>query len=144
MKHIFYFVAIAFIIHQMIWILKPKFKVEKIKSFETESKKNKDKKWEEYSSDYKQMVIDKGSSSLLFTFWMFAGLLTFNWPVFLSILVFNFAIVAPISKLTKYSLMHTVLHWINSIIGFAFGVFVIVNSYHLKIDIYEWMFQWLN
>lgn len=39
---------------------------------------------------------------------------------------------------------YTALHWLNSVIGFAFGIFIIVNSYHLKINAYEWFMQWLN
>lgn len=144
MKHIFYLVGIAFIIYEMLWILNPKAQVDKSKEFEAESKKNKGKKWDEYTDKYKELLKGEVLVSLLFTLWMVAGLLTFNWMLFLAKLVFNFVIVAPISKLTKYSIGYTVLHWLNSIVGFAFGVFVVVNSYHLKINVYEWFMQWLN
>lgn len=144
MKHIFYLVAIAFIIYEMLWILNPKEQVDKSKKFSEESKKNKGKKWDEMTEEYKDLLKGKGLVSLLFTMWMVAGLLTFNWLPFLAKLVFNFVIIAPISKLTKYSIGYTVLHWLNSVVGFAFGVFVVVNSYHLKINIYEWFMQWFN
>jgi len=144
MKHIFYLVAIAFIIYEIIWITNPKVQIDKSKRFIEESKKNKGKKWDDYTDEYKDLFKSKGLVSLIFTLWMVAGLLTFNWLPFLAILVFNLIIIAPISKLTKYSTGHTVLHWLNSIVGFVFGIFVVVNSYHLKINVYEWFIQWVN
>ena len=144
MKHIFYLVAILYIIYEVIWILNPQAQVDKSKELNEESKNNKGKKWDDMSDNYKDILKTKGLASLIFTVWVFAGLLTFNWAVFLAKIAFNFIIIAPISKLTKYSVVYTVLHWLNSVIGFIFGVFIIVNSYHLKINVYELVIQWLN
>jgi hypothetical protein len=138
MKHIFYFIGIAFVIYEMIWLLNPKDQVEKAKEMKEEGKKNKGKKWDDYTDKYKSLLKTKGLASLTFTLWMFCGLLTFNWLAFLLKIAFNFIVIAPISKLTQYSWAYTGLHWFNSLLGFAFGLFVIVNSYHLKIDIYAW------
>lgn len=77
MKHIFYLVTIAFIIYEMIWILNPKAQVEKPKEFIDESKKNKGKKWDEMSEEYKDLFKSKGLLSIFFMVWMVAGLLTF-------------------------------------------------------------------
>ena len=95
-------------------------------------------KWDDYTEEYKSLLKTKGLASLTFTLWMFGGLLTFNWLAFLIKIAFSFIIIAPISKLTQYSWAYTGLHWFNSLLGFAFGLFVIVNSYHLKIDLYAW------
>jgi len=139
MKHIFYFIGIAFIIHEIMWVLNPKEQTEKNKRFNEESKKNKGKKWDDFSSDYKEALKTKGVIAMISILWLFGGLLTFNWVAFVVIIAFNFIIIAPITKLLKYSWAYTVLHWLNSVIGFSFGVFVIINSYHLKIDLYEWI-----
>lgn len=130
--------GIAFVIYELIWLLNPQAQVEKLKEFSKETKKNNGKKWDDYTEDYKSLLFTKGIPALTLTFWMVCGLLTFNWLPFLLKLIWNFTIIAPISTLTEYSLFYTVLHWFNSLVGFAFGVFVIVNSYHLKIDVYEW------
>lgn len=143
MKHIFYLVGFCFVIYEMMWILNPKEQAEKSKKFNELMKEHKGKELDEYSKEYQDILWTKGLVSLIFTFWMFGGLLTFNWLAFLALLVFNFVIIAPISKLFKYSLAYTALHWVNSIIGFAFGLYVIVNSYHLKIDLYQLVKEWL-
>ena len=143
MKHIFYFIGICFIIHEVLWLLNPIEYTEKSKKLKDLMKQNKGKKWDEYPQDYKDILINRGLPSLLFTLWMFAGLLTFNWVAFVAIIAFNFIAIAPISKLFKFSLAYTVLHWLNSVIGLAFGVFVIINSYHLKLNLYEIVKAWL-
>ena len=143
MKHIFYFIGICFIIHEVLWLLNPIEYTEKSKKLKDLMKQNKWKKWDEYPQDYKDILINRGLPSLLFTLWMFAGLLTFNWVAFVAIIAFNFIAIAPISKLFKFSLAYTVLHWLNSVIGLAFGVFVIINSYHLKLNLYEIVKAWL-
>lgn len=144
MKHIYYLIAVAFIIHELSWIFNPQQKVTDSKKLREESKKNKGRSWDEMTDDFKQLLKSRGLISLFFTIWMFAGLFTFNWFLFLSLLVFNFGIIAPIGKLFRYSTAYTVLHWINSVIGLAFGLFVIVNSYHLKIDVYQLFLSWIN
>ena len=142
MKHIFYLIGICFVIYEMMWILTPREEAEKSKKLHDLQKQHKGKKLDEYSKEYTDILWSRGLVSLIFSFWMFAGLLTFNWVAFLALLIFNFVIIAPISKLFRYSFAYTALHWVNSIIGFAFGLFVIVNSYHLKIDLYQLVKAW--
>ncbi len=137
MKHIFYFIGIAFIIYEMMWIFNPQAQVEKVKEMKEEGKMNKGLNWDDYSEHYKSLLKTQGLASLIFSLWFFCGLLTFNWLAFLFKIIFNFIIIAPISRLLQYNSAYTALHWVNSLIGFAFGVFVILNSYHLKIDLYS-------
>lgn len=144
MKHVFYLIAVIFIIRELMDILSPKLNAEQSKKFAEQVKLNKGKLYNEMTEEYKGFVLLRFIPSLFILFWMICGLLTFNWFAFLSVLVFNFVIIAPISNLSKYSTFHTVLHWFNSLIGFTFGVFVIINSYHLKIDTYELFIQWVN
>ena len=127
----------------MLWLVSPVEYTEKSKKLKDLTKQNKGKKWNTYPDDYKDILISRGAPALLFTLWMFAGLLTFNWLAFIGIIAFNFIIIAPISKLFGFSHAYTVLHWLNSVIGFVFGVFVIVNSYHLKINLYDIIKVWL-
>jgi len=71
---------------------------------------------------------------MLLLLWSFVGLFTGQWVLFVLLLLFNFLIITPISRLTRFSFAYLVLHWINAVIGFAFGMFIIINHYHLHID----------
>lgn len=143
MKHIFYFIGILFVIYELLWIINPKSRVEKSKIFTDLSKQFKGKKWGDFSEEYKDVLISKGIPGLILTIWMVAGLLTFNWFAFAVLIVFNTVFIMPLGELFKFSFAYTALHWLNSIIGFAFGLFVIINSYHLKINLYEIVKAWL-
>jgi hypothetical protein len=52
--------------------------------------------------------------------------------------------MAPLSKMLRYSFAYTALHWFNSIIGFVFAIFVTINHFHLKIDIYKLFISTFN
>lgn len=134
MTDIFYVSTIIFLIVELRWIIAPIEITNNAKTFMELSKEFKGKEWNEYSYEYKKHV--KSKVWLVWAlFWMLIGLFTVQWVGFLFIMVFNFIIVAPLSKLTKYSIAYTIIHWFNSLIGFCFGVFVIVNHYHLHIDL---------
>lgn len=68
--------------------------------------------------------------------WMLLGIFTVQWPLFLAFFALQFIVVAPLSRLTRFGMAYTIIHWINSVIGFCFGVFVIVNHYYLHIKLY--------
>ena len=137
MKHIFYFITILFVIYELIWIFNPKEQADKSKNYTKLNKENKGKDWDDMGEDYKSLLITKGLWSVIMILWMLSGLLTFNWIAFLAFNLFQFGIIAPISKMTSFGSAYTALHWFNSIIGLFFGMFIIINSYHLKIDLLE-------
>ena len=125
-----------FLLIELHWLVSPIEKTNKARKFMALSKLNKDKKWDEFSEEYKSQL--KSKIWLLYVlFWMLIGLFTFQWQAFLLMIVFNFMIINLISKLVKNTFLYTILHWINSLIGFAFGVFVIINHYHLKLNLTE-------
>ena len=134
MTHLFYFVAIFFIWREMLWVYSPIQMTADVKKFDELSKLNKGKKWDLMTPEYKSEIKSK-ILLLPIVIWMFIGLFTFQWQIFLLMLILNLVIIAPLSKLTKFSFAYTALHWANSVIGFAFGVFVIINKYHLHIDL---------
>jgi len=145
MKHIFYFIGILFVIYELMWIVSPKEKITSMLKRKKLAKEHKDKKWDEFSKEYKDLIIPKFVVSITFLLWMIAGLLTFNWVAFLIMIIFNITIIKLISKAIKEtSFFYIVLHWFNSVLGFAFGIFVIINSYHLKIDLYGLVGQWIS
>ena len=136
MTTIYYLSTIIFLLIELHWLVSPIEKTNKTRKFMALSKLNKGKKWDEFSEEYKSQL--KSKIWLLYVlFWMLIGLFTFQWQAFLAMIVFNFMIINPISKLVKNTFLYTILHWINSLIGFAFGVFVFVNHYHLKLNLTE-------
>jgi hypothetical protein len=136
MTTIYYFSTIIFLIIELSWLVSPIEKTKNIRRFWVLSKINKGKKWDEYSEEYKTELKSK-MWMLYVLLWMLLGLFTFQWQAFLIMIVFNFLIINPISKIFKETFIYTILHWINSLIGFAFGVFVIINHYHLKLNLTE-------
>jgi hypothetical protein len=138
MTTIYYLSSIIIIISQMDWLLSPIKMTADAKKFREMSKLNENKKWDDYPDEYKSEV--KSRIRYLFTpLWLFIGLFTFQWIAFLFILVFNFLVVLPLSKLTRFSTIYIMLHWFNSLIGLLFCLFVIVNHFHLKIDLTQWV-----
>ncbi len=143
MTHLFYFMAIFFIWREMRWIYSPKEMVADVKNFDTLGKLNKGQKWDKMSTEYKSEIKSKIWLLPLFI-WLFAGLFTFQWDAFLIMIILNIVVVAPLSKLTKYNFAYLAIHWVNSIIGFAFGIFVIINKYHLRISLFNTIKEWLQ
>lgn len=136
MTHLFYFTTIFFLFKEIQWLYSPRERVDEVKKFSELSKLNKGKKWDDYSEEYKSALKSK-VFVIFIPLWMFVGLFTFQWVAFLIMLLFNFVIIAPFSQLTKYSFAYLILHWINSVIGFAFGIFVILNHYHLHLNVWH-------
>lgn len=140
MTTIYYLTAILFIWVELQWIVSPIEKANESRIFFVLSKLNKGKKWDECSDEYKSKL--KSKIWLLWIYvWMFLGLLTFQWVVFLAMIVFQIFIISPISKLTIFTFAYTIIHWVNSIIGFGFSVFVLINHYHLKLDLTQYIMQ---
>ena len=144
MKHIFYFIAILFMIKEMHWILNPVKEAKKSRRLKKLTKKFNGKKWDDYSQEYKDLLIWKGLPGLLLLFWAFSGILSFNWVAFLIFLIIQFTFIYPINRMVKNNLLYISIHWLNSVFGFVFSVFVIINSYHLKIDLYQLVTNYLK
>lgn len=143
LTHLFYLTGIFFIWREIKWIVSPAEQVEYKREFDKHSKLNKGKKWDNYSKEYKDIL--KSSWSIIITvFWLFIGIFTVQWFIFLVVLLFNIIIIAPLSKIFRYSFAYLALHWLNSLLGFAFGLFVIINHYHLHIDVLKYAKQFIN
>lgn len=143
MSTIFYLMSIVLIFIEINWILSPIEKTDQSKRFLELSKQHKGIKFDLYSDEYKSLFYNKAWGFFVY-FWVIGGLLTSQWILFLSFLLLNILIVGPISKLVRFSFAYTLLRWINSLIGFAFGLFVVINHFHLKIDTYKLFIQLFN
>lgn len=134
MTHLFYLFTAIFLFKEAIWITSPYERLKEARTFHRLSELNKGKRWDEYTLDYKSLIKSKWPIAVSILVWLFVGLLTVQWPVFLAVIVFNFFIIAPISKLTQFGFFYMVTHWVSSVVGFAFGIFIVLNHYHLHID----------
>jgi hypothetical protein len=143
MTTIYYLSTIIFLLFEWKWLVSPVKMTDKQKKFFELSKEFNDKKWDEFSEEYKSELKLK-IWHLWVLLWMFIGLFTFQWIGFLAMLVFNIFIISPLSKLTRFTMTYTLIHWLNSVIGFGFGIFIIINHYHLKIDLTQWVLSFLK
>jgi len=117
MKHIFYFLAIF----PLIWELIVMFNIKKIWNF---LKFFKNEKANGFSSNQKSCLF----FMIGYIIWNFIGFFTFQWPLF--VFLFLLGIVP------KYRIW---VRWLDSLISFILVFFIILNAYHLKIDIFLWL-----
>ena len=137
MTTIYYLSSIIFILYELARVLSPIDKADENIKFQILSKKFKGMKWDEYSDEYKSELKTKIIFVGFIFIWFIVGLFTFQWVAFLLMLLFQIFIISPLSKATKNNFRYgyIMLHWINSVIGVCFAIFIIINHYHLKIDL---------
>jgi hypothetical protein len=94
------------------------------------------------SSDYrkkddKDMLITWSVSVILTSFWIFFGLLSKSWYIFLSIIIIN-TVINLINKLIgEFSVFSFALNFIKSLAILLVIIFLILNHFHLHIDIWK-------
>lgn len=141
MIYLFHLITILFAFYELTWILNPSEKYYSLKKLVELSKEQEGKKWADYSQEYKDNlfeIIFRLLSTFVLIFWLLIGLFTFNWVGFLVFIGFQLVIITPLNKLFKSNdSIKIKIHWINSVIGFLFAIFVIINQFHLKIDLLE-------
>ena len=143
METIFYLSTIVFLMMELGWLVAPVEKTKKANKYFELTKVFKGKEWKDFSEEYKSLT--KSFIWYLWGYlWLLIGLFTVQWTRFLIILLFNILIIGPLSKITRFTISYTILHWVNSLIGFLFGVFIIINHYHLRIDLTEWVMVFLK
>lgn len=122
----FYFLsALILIFNQLSWLIlfdeRYKTSIELLRLV-------KEKK--ELNDEMKGRLRNKNQFILFFMIWMFIGLLTFQWFFYLGFISF-LILIGIIDRGHKYRK----LHWFSTLIGFLFPIFMIINYYHLHIDL---------
>lgn len=120
MKHVFYLLAIFPIFYEMVNVSSPK----KLQDFHKRFKNLKSNEFDEWTEAQKTYSI----FSLFYVAWVIVGLLTFQWPVFLFILL--------LSIIPKYFIW---IRFVDSLITLSLLFFIIINAYHLHIDVWGWL-----
>lgn len=143
LTHLFYLIGVWFVLYELSCILSPNETTQSAKRFRELAIANKGRKWDAFSQEYKDEIKSKFFILIPFA-WQFIGLFSSQWVAFLFAIIINIAIVTPISSLSRYNLIYTSIHFIHSIFGFAFGIFVIINHYHMRIDLTQRLFDIIN
>lgn len=120
MKHVFYFLTIF----PILWEVMTLVNLNKTHQFVLSLKAMKGKKFDEFTSSQKLFPI----CMIGYIIWTFIGFFSFQWVVFL--LLFLFGLIPK-----KYAWYR----WIDSFISFIVLCFIVLNAYHFKIDVWEWL-----
>ncbi len=75
--------------------------------------------------------------------WVVIGILTYNWYLFLGLIVFSF-ILGMILKPFRYTFVFKILSLIFLIIRLILYTYLVINHFHLHIDTYEVILQHFN
>jgi len=138
MEHIFYVVGIAWIIYEYTFISNIKEKMQTTKRTLELQKELKGKSYSQWSEEYKDIAISVLFFQLPLYIWLFVGLFTFQWVIFLYFIAQLYLLTGlPRWLFGIESKIYMVCVWINSLIGLLMGLFVILNKYHFRIDVYE-------
>lgn len=120
MKHLFYFLTIF----PILWEVMNLVSINKTHQFALTFKTMKGKKFDEWTSSQKSFSI----CMIGYIIWNFIGFFSFQWIVFLGLFLFGL-----IPK--KYAWYR----WIDSLVSFIVLCFIVLNAYHFKIDVWEWL-----
>jgi hypothetical protein len=119
MKHLFYF----FTIFALFWEFSIIADVKKYSQFKTSFKKliKENIKIDDWTTLQKTFSF----LQLGYVLWTFVGIFTFQWPVFIL-----FILISMIPKPYKWMM------WLDAFISILILLFVLINAYHLKIDVF--------
>lgn len=124
MKHLFYLLTIVPIIWELLNIIDTK----KIHAFcGNMMLKIKSKETNTFTTHETLLSI----CMLGYLIWVLIGLMSFQWPIFLFLLLMSF-----ISKSNSI-----IYRWIDSFVTVLILIFIILNAYHFKINIWVWIFN---
>jgi len=119
MKHVFYFFSIIPLLWEMHVLQNPKIIHNKAKAMKLKTK------WEEHEDIEKGYILWK----FLHVLWLFSGLFTFQWILFIFLLALSFI-----------PNKHYIQRWVMSLISLLVVLFILFNAYHLHINPTAYLF----
>ena len=144
---LFYLLVAYFVYIEMMYILDVKERVSRLDFIDNFSKdvKNNNTTFENLSSNEKSEAFWTVLHGFTMIIVVIGGLVSVQWPLWASLLIFNMLLVAPITKLAKKkhgltyrsSTSYLSIVWVNSLFGFGVAAFALINHYHLLIDLGE-------
>lgn len=88
-------------------------------------------------SDDKEVLVAWSSCVVSTSFWTFFGLLTKSWYIFLALMIFNTLLNLLCRVFGEFSKTSYFLTFIKSIILLLITGFLIINHFHLHLDIWK-------
>lgn len=125
MKHLFYLIGVAPILWEAMGVFDPL----RFHKFSQSMKKLKGVKFDDYTKtqQYVSMLM------LFYMVWIVAGFLSTQWVSFILIFL--------ISLIPKPFVW---IRFLDHLITFLLLVFIIINAYHLKIDLWAFIVTWFH
>lgn len=117
MTYLFYFPAFIAILWELMYgVLSPKRTHSFVKSF-------KGKKFDDLTSSQKSVSV----CMIFYMIWVLVGLMSSQWVIFIALLLVSILIPKKI----------LIIRWIDSLISLALLIFLILNKFHLHIDLWK-------
>jgi hypothetical protein len=126
MRHLFYLLGIV----AVLWEFTVLTQTNRILKFKKQFKKDVKNSFDEWNSTQKTYSF----FALGYIIWTFAGLLSSQWLVFLFLILIS--VIIPKNKV--------LLLKFDSIISIICLLFIILNKYHLHINLYEYLMLLIN
>lgn len=144
MKHIFYLIGMIYAIINLFQAIDPKTHIERMSKTIENGKIHKGKEYNDYPKEYQTQLVHVFFVLVIGFVFMFGGLFTDQWPLFIILMIFDFGVSGLVTKLVKGSIIHPIWGAINGSVCFAIIIFIILNAYHLHIDILQLIVGWVR
>lgn len=125
LKFTFYFLGIFAILWELVVVFNPK----KVHTFVRKLKRKQETKGVITGSEGLFSIL-----TIIYFIWICVGLFSFQWPVFLTIMLISFI---P----QNFS---SVMRWIVAFLTFILLIFLTLNAYHFKINTYSLLLNFFN
>ena len=147
LESFYYFIVTAFLYIEFKYIVDTRGSIEKITRMQSisESLKTKEVEYENMSAEEKWVLINIILKAFVVLFTVFVGIFTSQWPIWVGTMLINLVFMSPYTKFLKRTIgenyrqdnRYVTAIWINSVLGFAAALFVLINKFHLHLDILE-------
>jgi len=125
--------------YELLWIINPVEKTRAYLDLQKRTKKLKPIKYEDWPEDLRKDLQTKLVYMIPLFLWLLMGLFTFQWPLFVGYLLFM-VFSGLLNNITKsFFPLQVVKMSIGAIVGLLVSGFSILNAYHLKIDIWQYI-----
>jgi hypothetical protein len=145
MTNIYYLFTFYVIFMQLPYILDPAGKADIDKKFVDLSKENKPKKWPDYPEEFASLLKQKIYKFIFIYGWIFVGFFTIQWPIFVFMFIYSL-LISPILRITRDEYyedkehdLYLAIHWSSSLLVLCVLIFILINHYHLHIDVLSWI-----
>lgn len=139
MSNIYYFFGLFFLIYELRCTLMPTTVAAGVYKTEAFVKEIKNIDYDDLTPDQKKKVKGKVVKVLFIFTWLSLGIFTFQWPLFVAFIAFHLTVTKFLYKVTDHTIFYPVVIFFSGIVGVVFSLFVIINAYHLHIDIWKWI-----